>query len=131
MIGTYAVIVGDIVVNMVVWDGETEWHPSEGFAVKVPDDSYVSIGWKYIDGVFINPLSTVEPSNGEILNAKMAELAERLRVDIERMNLAYLSAIVVDGASEDGKIAKIRQEISLRKQKHKDDIAALILEYGD
>lgn len=125
----YAVIKDGIVINMVSWDGVTEWQPAEGFAVPSPD--YVGIGWRYEDGKFTDPNATSQPDNGEILSAKMAEMAEQLRVDVERMNLACLSAIVVGGAAEDAKVAKIRQEISLRKQKYKDDMAALILEYGD
>lgn len=129
MSNAYAVVKDGVVINMVVWDGVTEWQPSEGFAVPAPD--YVGIGWKYEEEKFIDPNAPVQPDNGEILSAKMAEMAEQLRVDVERMNLAYLSAIVVGGADEDAKVAKIRQEISLRKQKYKDDMADLILEYGN
>ena len=129
MSNAYAVVKDGVVINMVVWDGVTEWQPAEGFAV--PAHDYVGIGWRYEDEKFIDPNAPVQPDNGEILNAKMAEMADQLRVDVERMNLAYLSAIVVGGADEDAKVAKIRQEISLRKQKYKDDMAALILEYGD
>lgn len=125
----YAVIKDGTVINMVVWDGVKEWQPAEGVAVPAPD--YVGIGWRYEDEKFIDPNAPVQPDNGEVLSARMSELAEQLRVDVERMNLAYLSAIVVEGAAEDAKVAKIRQEISLRKQKYKDDMAALILEYGD
>lgn len=129
MSNAYAVVKDGIVINMAVWDGVTEWQPAEGFAVPAPD--YVGIGWKYEDEKFIDPNAPVQPDNGEILSARMSELAEQLRVDVERMNLAYLSAIVAGGTAENAKFAKIRQEISLRKQKYKDDTAALILEYGD
>lgn len=130
MSNNYAVIVNDTVVNMVVWDGKSEWSPSEGFAVPVQDGAQVGMGWKYINGEFIDPN---QPGGGgdDELNARMNQLADQLKTDVDRMNLAYLSAIVVDGASEAGKIQKIREELSLRKQKYRDDLAALISEYED
>lgn len=129
MSNKYAVIVNSVVVNILLWDGESEWTPPEGFAVPSPD--YVGINWRYEDGNFIDPNAPPDPTNGEILNQKMTELAGQLKIDVERINLAYLSAIVVDGASEQGKVLKIRQELAEKKQQYKDDLAALILEYGE
>lgn len=40
----YAVMKGDEVVNVALWDGETEWKP-DGEIVQLPDDSPVSAGW--------------------------------------------------------------------------------------
>lgn len=129
MSNKYAVIVNSVVVNILLWDGESEWTPPEGFAVPAPD--YVGINWRYEDGNFIDPNTPPAPTNGEILNQKMTELAGQLKIDVERINQAYLSAIVVDGASEHGKVLKIRQELAEKKQQYKDDLAALILEYGE
>lgn len=124
----YAIVVGDVIVNMVVWDGVTDWHPEEGCAVLVPDTVSAMIGWKYINGEFIDTTQT-ETGGDEELNMRMAQLSEQLKIDVDRMNLAYLSAIVVDGESEAVKVQKIREELSLRKQKYRDDLAALISQY--
>lgn len=124
----YAIVVDDVIVNMVVWDGVTDWHPAEGYAVLAPDTVSARIGWKYINGEFIDPTQT-ETGGDEELNMRMSQLAEQLKIDVDRMNLAYLSAIVVDGESEAVKVQKIREELSLRKQKYRDDLAALISEY--
>ena len=49
----FAVIEAGIVVNVVIWDGETEW-PHEGEAVLIPESSSAGIGWDYIDGEFVD-----------------------------------------------------------------------------
>jgi len=52
----YAVIDGDgLVVNTIVWDGESEWSPPEGHqVVGLSTDSFVGIGATYqSDGTFI------------------------------------------------------------------------------
>ena len=52
----YAVIDGDgLVVNTIIWDGESEWSPPEGHqVVGLSTDSSVGIGATYqSDGTFI------------------------------------------------------------------------------
>jgi len=49
----YAHIVDCKVVNVSVWDGETEWTPSEEI-VEIPEGSYAGIDWDYINGEFID-----------------------------------------------------------------------------
>ena len=45
---------GTDVVNVIVWDGEEEYVPPEGyFVVPAPDE--VSVGWTYVDGEFHSP----------------------------------------------------------------------------
>lgn len=54
----YAIIEGDIVVNIVVWDGNAnEWQPPEGsIAIEVTDGTGVAyLGGSYVDGKFIQP----------------------------------------------------------------------------
>ncbi len=54
----YAIIEGGIVVNIVVWDGNTsEWQPPEGStAIEVTDDTGVAyLGGSYVDGKFNQP----------------------------------------------------------------------------
>lgn len=54
----YALIKESKVVNIVEWDGETEYQP-DGDLVLVPppaeDGSTVAIGWRYADGAFAAP----------------------------------------------------------------------------
>lgn len=49
----YAVVENEIVVNVILWDGESEWSPDNGVAIIA--DSGVSIGWSYVDEVFTPP----------------------------------------------------------------------------
>ena len=60
MENVFAVIEAGIVVNVVIWDGETEW-PHEGEAVLIPKNSSAGIGWDYIDGEFIDNRPQPEP----------------------------------------------------------------------
>jgi hypothetical protein len=55
-----AVLYGDnnIVTNIIVWDSESSFDGQNH--VVVEDSVYVSIGWNYVNGAFINP--NPEPS---------------------------------------------------------------------
>ncbi len=55
--GTYALIQGTLVVNIVVWDGDTEnWKPDDGIiAIEIPKGETVGIGWTYENGYFSAP----------------------------------------------------------------------------
>jgi hypothetical protein len=44
-----------LVVNIVVWDGQSAWTPGEGFDVVAVGDSGAGIGWTFVDGVFTEP----------------------------------------------------------------------------
>lgn len=71
----YSIVQDGIVVNMVVWDGETEWAPPEGSAaIVVPEGSGVSIGWAYADGKFTAPPPppVIPPTAGETLASNTA-----------------------------------------------------------
>jgi len=50
---TYAHIVDGKVVNVSVWDGETEWTPAEE-VVEIPEGVTAGIDWDYIDGEFVD-----------------------------------------------------------------------------
>jgi hypothetical protein len=50
---TYAHIVDGKVVNVSVWDGETQWTPAEE-VVEIPEGVTAGIGWDYIDGEFVD-----------------------------------------------------------------------------
>jgi hypothetical protein len=64
----YAVIDGGLVVNTVVWDGESAWSPPEGTIIEsLADWPHVGIGWTY------NPKATV---NKFVDNRPTEELPE-------------------------------------------------------
>ncbi len=47
-------IVDGVVVNISLWDGESEWlAPQE--VVEIPESESVAIGWSYLNSKFINP----------------------------------------------------------------------------
>lgn len=75
MSDSYAVIENGTVINIVLWDGETEWGPDTGEAVKT--DGTVSIGWNYKDGVFSAP-PVPKPSQEELIASAEKEQSSRL-----------------------------------------------------
>lgn len=54
----YAIIKNGLVVNAIVWDGETPCE-TDGQKVALPDGA--GIGWTYSDGQFIAPPEPVIP----------------------------------------------------------------------
>lgn len=58
MSGTYAVVENDVVTNLVIWDGKSEWSPEAGTAVRV--NGACGIGWRYDGKTFIAPASKSE-----------------------------------------------------------------------
>ncbi|AMO79706.1 hypothetical protein [Obesumbacterium proteus] len=52
----YAVIESGIVVNIVMWDGASDWAPPDGSEeVKIPAGTIAGIGYTYAAGVFTAP----------------------------------------------------------------------------
>ena len=51
----YAVVLNDVVTNVIIWDGISDWSPSEGVVVLIPEETSVLIGFNYIDGIFTDP----------------------------------------------------------------------------
>jgi hypothetical protein len=56
---TYAHIVDGKVVNVSLWDGVTEWHPTED-VVEIPEGIAAGIDWDYVDGEFVDNRPTDE-----------------------------------------------------------------------
>ena len=51
----WAVIEGDSIVNVVVWDGQSDWSPPEGMTLaSLADHPHAGIGWDYVDGEFVD-----------------------------------------------------------------------------
>ena len=46
-------IVDGKVVNVSLWDGETQWTPAEE-VVEIPEGVTAGIGWDHIDGEFVD-----------------------------------------------------------------------------
>jgi hypothetical protein len=59
----YAVIdSNNYVVNIVLWDGVSEWSPGPGLSlIQIQEEQFVDIGWTYDEetGLFINPILPV------------------------------------------------------------------------
>ena len=50
---TYAEIIDNKVVNVVMWDGVTLFNPGMEL-VEIPEDSHAGIGWDYVDEEFVD-----------------------------------------------------------------------------
>jgi hypothetical protein len=57
---TWAHIVGGKVVNVSLWDGESDWTPAED-VVEIPQGVSAGIDWDYIDGDFVDNRPQPEP----------------------------------------------------------------------
>jgi hypothetical protein len=57
---TYAHIFDNKVVNVSLWNGESDWIPDED-VVEVPEGMSAGIGWDYIDGEFVDNRPAVGP----------------------------------------------------------------------
>ena len=88
----YAIIDStNTVINVVVWDGESPWTPSQDcIVVAIPEDSSAGIGWTYVDGEFIAPPRPEPPAPSAPLTPAeklaasgltVAELKELLGLD--------------------------------------------------
>ncbi|STW99160.1 Uncharacterised protein [Kluyvera ascorbata] len=56
----WAIIENGVVINAILWDGQSSWEPSEGQSVvelPMAEDGSPSpgIGWTYSGGMFIAP----------------------------------------------------------------------------
>ena len=49
----YAVVDAGVVINWVIWDGESDWKPDSGVAILA--NGLAGIGWAYNNGDFIPP----------------------------------------------------------------------------
>lgn len=60
------------VESVVIWDGESDWAPPEGFEAIQSDEA--GIGWTYVDGEFVAPPAPQPPTRtpAEILAANTA-----------------------------------------------------------
>lgn len=53
---TYAIVDQDgIVVNIALWDGQSEWRPGPGLTAVLAEGAEVQIGWIHDNGSFYPP----------------------------------------------------------------------------
>jgi hypothetical protein len=65
----YAMMNGDEVINVALWDGETPWEPGCEI-VELPDDSPVGPGWVRNGGEWVAP--PLSPEQQALLDAMQA-----------------------------------------------------------
>jgi hypothetical protein len=70
----YLVIENDLVTNVVVWDGESEWIAPDGAVIEQAED-HIGIGWRKVDGQWIAPEPLVLPSEDPTKVSAGAKLA--------------------------------------------------------
>lgn len=93
----YAVVKDGVVINIVVWDGETEWQPDDGFAVKT--DGSVGIGWLFDGETFTQP-PVEPPSQAQLVAA--AEQEKQYRLTVANNQIAPLQdAVDLDMATDE------------------------------
>lgn len=108
--GTYAVVntSTNIVENVVVWDGESEWAPGDGYvAVEITTDG-VGIGWGYVDGVFTQP-SEPALTPAEILARNQFQQASLLNQASQSMAPVLVSLQLGDATDAETTTAKAWQ----------------------
>lgn len=111
----YAVVENGVVINIVVWDGKSEWQPVTGEAVQCP--SQVGIGWFYDGSNFSQP-PTPEQTPEELASANMAKAAseyERASVAIVALN-EQIEDADYDGTTEEEVKAELAAWTDYRKQ---------------
>lgn len=124
----YAVVVNGVCVDIVMWDGVSQWEPKEGEAVPANDN--VGIGWLW-DGNEFTPPKTQEPMNEEKRKAALSELSTNYQSDITKLNISWLAAAVSDGVNEIVKKDAVISQINDRKTQYATDRAAIIAQYPE
>lgn len=111
----YAVVENGLVINVVVWDGKSEWNPESGEAV--PCQPQVGIGWLYASSQFSQPPEP-DQTPAELASANMAKAAaeyERATVAISALN-EQIEDADYDGTTEDALKAELAAWTDYRKQ---------------
>ncbi|MBB6320601.1 hypothetical protein [Paraburkholderia tropica] len=59
----YAIVENGVVINVIVWDGESEWSaPAGTSAIRIEAGVTAAIGYTYANGIFSAPVAS---SSGE------------------------------------------------------------------
>lgn len=55
----YALVEAGVVVNVILWDGVSEWiPPANQQPVQIPEGSNIAIGWTYDGATFSPPVGS-------------------------------------------------------------------------
>lgn len=128
MINKYAIVKDGTVINTIVWDGESDWQPSEGEAILCPED--VSIGWKYEKGRFIDPNAPTPPTDDEIYDIELNALNSDYDAKKSELASAFLNAALFDGDKEQQKKTDLQGRLKSLNDQYSADMAALDKKYG-
>ena len=120
----YALIQNDIVMEITEWNGEGDIF-NDYLTVPV-DGIHVDKGWRYVNGEFIDPSPTPNPSNKDLLKIDLTALSLKYQEDIEKLNRAWLAAAVNDGINETAKKDLILAQINTRKTQYANDRSSII-----
>jgi len=123
-----AIVKNNTVIDMVLWDGESEWSPADGVAV--PTDESVGIGWIFHDGVFTNPDTPQPPDESSLYERELDSLNAKFEGDKSILASAYLNAILFDGANEQQKRDEIYQKLIALNAAYDQQVADLEIKYG-
>ncbi|MBU9812393.1 tail fiber assembly protein [Rahnella sp. SL6] len=94
-VSDYAVINSDgEIINVVLWDGETDWTPPDGSTAIKVNDSGAGIGWTYKSGVFTAPPLT----DDQIAAQNANKLADNLSQKTALMDFASERTSVLQDA---------------------------------
>lgn len=67
MMNSYALIENGSVVNVVLWDGNSDWAPPAGLAaVEITEGTMPGPGWSYTNGTFTMPASSAPVVPGSV-----------------------------------------------------------------
>ncbi|EMB2428711.1 tail fiber assembly protein [Escherichia coli] len=94
MANSYAVVKDGIVINIVVWDGETEWQPDDGEAVKI--DNVAGIGWLYDGKKFTAPEPTQEEIEQQNESKRVNNVSTKSNLMAEATNTVAILQDAVD-----------------------------------
>lgn len=123
-----AIVKNNTVIDMVLWDGESEWSPADGVAV--PADEYVGIGWIFQDGVFTSPDTSQPPDELSLYESEFNSLNMKFEADKVILASAYLNAILFDGVNEQQKRDEIYQKLTELNAAYDQQAADLEIKYG-
>ncbi|MDU7837696.1 MAG: tail fiber assembly protein [Pantoea sp.] len=99
---TYAIIDDSgTVINVTVWDGESEWTPPDNTTAVKCGDSGAGIGWSYKDGVFTPPPAPEVPKSELI--AQVVQQKTSLIAEASQSISILQDAVDLDMATEDEK----------------------------
>lgn len=99
----YAVVdaVGNV-INVVLWDGKTNWNPPEGATAIKINGSGAGIGWTYKDGGFIRPTIPAIPEEDRVTQAEQKKY--NLLLEATQKISILQDAFDLEMATEDEKI---------------------------